>query len=342
MPARRHEGVPHAHPGSPIHPAPHRRRPLPRRRAARSRRLQCRWSTAPAVARPTAPSERPAGAARQPRPAPTRAPQGASAPAGRRQAAVGPAVSTEAGRAAPTSSSRSPTSTRPRARYARSPTSARGCVGVHLERALRRRPGRLQHASRSACRRGPRRDHRPDREGRRRAVRATRAEDVTATYVDTEARVKSMHRERRRGPRAARPGHQPRDLVRLEDELSRRQADLDALTAQLATLKDSVPCRRPRVTLTHRRTSRRTGRDTGFLAGLAAGLDGLHHLGRRSCPRRSAPCCRSPSPRRSSLVPLVVWLRRRRRPAAARSRPARRRRRRLSGPSPRARARRSG
>lgn len=71
-------------------------------------------------------------------------------------------------------------------------------------------------------------------------VRNTSSEDVTGTYVDTEARVKSMTASVARIRDLLAKASTVNDLVALENELSQRQAELDGLTAQLANLKDSV------------------------------------------------------------------------------------------------------
>ena len=70
--------------------------------------------------------------------------------------------------------------------------------------------------------------------------RNTSSEDVTATYVDTQARVESMTASVARMRELITKASTVADLVSLENELSRRQADLDGLTAQLNTLKDQV------------------------------------------------------------------------------------------------------
>lgn len=70
--------------------------------------------------------------------------------------------------------------------------------------------------------------------------RNSSTEDVTGTYVDTEARVKSMTASVARIRDLLAKASTVNDLVALENELSQRQAELDALTAQLANLKDSV------------------------------------------------------------------------------------------------------
>ena len=70
--------------------------------------------------------------------------------------------------------------------------------------------------------------------------RNSSSEDVTGTYVDTQARVTSMTASVARIRDLLSRASNVNDLVALENELSQRQAELDALTAQLDSLKDSV------------------------------------------------------------------------------------------------------
>jgi hypothetical protein len=107
--------------------------------------------------------------------------------------------------------------------------------------------------------------------------RSQSSEDVTDSYVDTASRVKSQRasvdRVRTLLGRATGIG----DVVRLESELSRREADLDALEARLAALDDSTTLATLVVTF-----SRPDADQTapvvrnGFVGGL---LDGWHALG---------------------------------------------------------------
>jgi Domain of unknown function (DUF4349) len=104
--------------------------------------------------------------------------------------------------------------------------------------------------------------------------RNTSSQDVTSQYVDTESRLKTMRAsvERVRALMA-----QAKDLgqvVALESEMSRRQADLESLESQLTALKTSVERSTLAVSLS---TSATPGNDTvagnGFLAGLRSGWD---------------------------------------------------------------------
>jgi len=101
--------------------------------------------------------------------------------------------------------------------------------------------------------------------------RNTTSQDVTSQYVDTESRLKTMRAsvERVRALMA-----QAKDLgqvVALESEMSRRQADLESLESQLAALKTSVERSTLAVSLSTPGNEPTT--DEGFLAGLRSGWD---------------------------------------------------------------------
>lgn len=100
--------------------------------------------------------------------------------------------------------------------------------------------------------------------------RNTSTEDVTATYVDTEARVKSMTASVARIRELLSKASSVGDLIALENELSNRQADLDALTAQLSNLKDSVTMSPISISLSTDDFEEPIA-SGGFLSGLKAG-----------------------------------------------------------------------
>jgi hypothetical protein len=96
-------------------------------------------------------------------------------------------------------------------------------------------------------------------------------QDVTTQYVDTQSRLKTMRAsvERVRALMA-----QAKDLgqvVALESELSRRQADLESLETQLAALTNSVERSTLSVSLTTPAHEQVT--QAGFVAGLRSGWD---------------------------------------------------------------------
>ena len=141
--------------------------------------------------------------------------------------------------------------------------------------------------------------------------RNTSTEDVTAQYVDTQSRVKTMQASVDRVRALMGEATRLADIVSLEAELSRRQADLEAMQAQLAALEDAVQLAPIEVSLSTSESALETREDdTGFLAGLAAGWTAfttsvtvlLTALG-AVLPFAAAAAL--------VVVPLVVWLRRR-------------------------------
>ncbi|WP_392542232.1 DUF4349 domain-containing protein [Oryzobacter telluris] len=141
--------------------------------------------------------------------------------------------------------------------------------------------------------------------------RNTSTDDVTAQYVDTASRVETMESSVERVRALMSKATRLADIVSLESELSRRQADLEAVKSQLAALDGQVSMAPIEVRLsTDEKVLEVTEPDTGFLAGLAAGWDAftgsvtvlLTVLG-ALLPFAFALAL--------VLVPLVVWMRRR-------------------------------
>lgn len=149
--------------------------------------------------------------------------------------------------------------------------------------------------------------------------RSQTSEDVTDTYVDVTSRVKtqraSVERVRTLLSRATGIG----DVVRLESELSRREADLESLEARLAALDDSttlgtlvVSFSRPDVAIPN------SQQHEGFVGGL---LDGWHALGQSTAVVLKVVGAIIPFAVLLALLGLPLWLalRRRRRHAPAAS-----------------------
>ncbi|MBR7742444.1 DUF4349 domain-containing protein [Phycicoccus sp. BSK3Z-2] len=102
--------------------------------------------------------------------------------------------------------------------------------------------------------------------------RSTSTDDVTAQYVDTESRVASMQESVSRVRGLLADASDLSDVVQLEAELSRRQADLEAYQSTLAALRDRVTLAPITVQLTTDADVLPQEEDpTGFLAGLASG-----------------------------------------------------------------------
>jgi hypothetical protein len=99
------------------------------------------------------------------------------------------------------------------------------------------------------------------------------SEDVGAQIVDTQARLKTMQASVDRVRALMTQATDLTQVVALESELSRRQADLEALESQLAALKGSVAMSPVQVSLTTNPAVIATVDETGFLAGLRHGWD---------------------------------------------------------------------
>ncbi|MFD8844146.1 DUF4349 domain-containing protein, partial [Streptomyces pseudogriseolus] len=104
--------------------------------------------------------------------------------------------------------------------------------------------------------------------------RSANAEDVTGQVVDVESRIRSQRasvaRIRELMDRATRLS----DVVTLEGELSSRQADLESLLAQQASLKDRTSLATITLTLSEtpvRKAAEKGDDDPGFLDALAGG-----------------------------------------------------------------------
>ncbi|MEV4949668.1 DUF4349 domain-containing protein [Streptomyces sp. NPDC053755] len=107
--------------------------------------------------------------------------------------------------------------------------------------------------------------------------RTAEAKDVTDQVVDVESRIAtqraSVQRVRALMDRAATLG----EVVSLEGELNRRQADLEALLAQQASLKDRTTMATVTLVLSEKESARATEDEDrpGFLDALAGGWNAL-------------------------------------------------------------------
>jgi len=143
------------------------------------------------------------------------------------------------------------------------------------------------------------------------AARHTSTDDVSATYVDTEARVASMRTSVETMRKLMAQATAIQDIISIEAELSRRQAELEGLEAQMRNLKDQVAMSPISIRLTTDRID--LGSDGGgFLGGLKAGwsafiasVNFLLMAAGALLPFAVAAAI--------VLVPLTMWLRRRNR-----------------------------
>ena len=101
--------------------------------------------------------------------------------------------------------------------------------------------------------------------------RNTSSQDVTSQYVDIESRLKTMRASVDRVRALMAQAKDIGQVVALESEMSRRQADLESLESQLDALKTSVE--RSTLAVSLSTSGNEPGTDSGFLAGLRSGWD---------------------------------------------------------------------
>lgn len=105
---------------------------------------------------------------------------------------------------------------------------------------------------------------------------STKSEDVTTQVIDNDARVRAAERSIRQIERLLSRAHDLGDIIAIESELARRQADLDSLKSQQAWLRDQTSLSTINVYVS-RSGSGGPGDpdDRGFLAGLHGGWTAL-------------------------------------------------------------------
>lgn len=105
------------------------------------------------------------------------------------------------------------------------------------------------------------------------------AEDVTTQVIDTKVRIRAQRRSLRRVEVLLDRAETIRDIVSIEAQLTRRQADLESLEQQLAFLTDQTSMSTITVNVERKPEERpdepEEQDDDGFLAGLSAGWDAL-------------------------------------------------------------------
>ncbi len=105
------------------------------------------------------------------------------------------------------------------------------------------------------------------------------AEDVTTQVIDTDVRVRAQERSLRRIEVLLDSATSLRDVVAVEAELTRRQADLDSLKQQQAYLADQTSSSTITVHIDHATTGKPDDDDpAGFVAGLKSGWSALTTL----------------------------------------------------------------
>ena len=112
-----------------------------------------------------------------------------------------------------------------------------------------------------------------------------KAEDVTGQVIDTQARIRAQEQSLQRVEVLFAQAQNIRDIVAIEAQLSRRQADLDSLKGQLAYLKDQTTLSTITVYLEQApdqpkpATKAEKDDDNAFVSGLKSGWDALSGLG---------------------------------------------------------------
>jgi hypothetical protein len=107
--------------------------------------------------------------------------------------------------------------------------------------------------------------------------RTAKAQDVTDQVVDVESRITSQRASVTRIRALMDQATKLSDVVTLEGELSRREADLEALLARQASLKDRTSMATITLTLSEKPVEKKAKEDDepGFLDALAGGWDAL-------------------------------------------------------------------
>lgn len=102
------------------------------------------------------------------------------------------------------------------------------------------------------------------------------SQDVTTQVIDVDARVRAAERSIREIENLLNRAKKLGDVIAIETDLARRQADLDSLRSQQAYLKDQTTLSTVNVYLTTRGAVHPAAHaSTGFFSGLAAGWRAL-------------------------------------------------------------------
>ena len=105
--------------------------------------------------------------------------------------------------------------------------------------------------------------------------RSRKSEDVTTQVIDNDARVRAAERSIRQIEALLGRAGELRDVIAIESELARRQADLDSLKSQQAWLADQTSLSTITVHLSRESAPSAKDDDRGFLVGLEDGWDAM-------------------------------------------------------------------
>jgi len=100
-------------------------------------------------------------------------------------------------------------------------------------------------------------------------------EDVTTQVIDVEARVRAQTKSLERVEALLAEATTFKDVVAIESQLTRRQADLDSLKGQQAWLKDQTSMSTITVSLEQTSTEKPKADDSGFISGIKSGWQAL-------------------------------------------------------------------
>lgn len=140
------------------------------------------------------------------------------------------------------------------------------------------------------------------------------AKDVTTKVIDTDSRVRAKERAVAQLERLLDRADDLGQVIRLEGDISQRQAELDSLKHQQAYLKDQTSMSTITVDISRQRAAGGTTHDAGLFAGLGAGA---HAFSVALVWLLTAIGALAPFAAAIAVVAVPVWLFRRRRRSAA-------------------------
>ncbi len=133
----------------------------------------------------------------------------------------------------------------------------------------------------------------------------SKSKDVTTEVINNDVRVRAQARSIKRIEQLLDRARSIRDIMAIEEQLSRRQADLDSLESQQAWLSNQTSLATITVEINRTDVPVDDETDRGFLAGLSAGWNGAAgDDGRRADGRWCDPAlpCRAQCDRTAGLV----------------------------------------
>lgn len=133
--------------------------------------------------------------------------------------------------------------------------------------------------------------------------RSRKSEDVTTQVIDNDARVRAAERSIRQIEALLSRAQKLGDIIAIESDLARRQADLDSLKSQQAWLEDQTSLSTVNVYLS-RRAVNETHETKGFLTGLE---NGWHALGGATVVALTAVGAVLPFAVLLSLLGVPLW-----------------------------------